>query len=119
MTRHSTYLIALACTALPALATAQEIESGSFAICAARETPEICRCADEALAADVDAGDLEIYSAIGMEFVGRYASGTPWADAWDAAADKVGEARGVSSGLTSRMNTVGRAHRDAIKSCGG
>lgn len=112
-------LFTLSLSALPAHASAQDAESGAFAICAARDTPEVCRCADDVLGTAVEAEDLNIYNAMGTDFADRLAAGASWVDAWEAAADKVGQARGISSGLTARMNTVGRAHRDAIRSCGG
>lgn len=94
-------------------------EDGAFLICAEMDAQDVCTCASETLGSEVSADDLEVYDAIGIVFAQRMAAGEGWVAAWEASAEEVGKQLGIQNGLTARMNGVGRAHRDAIKACGG
>ena len=103
-----TLIALLAFTALPAWAD-------NTVICMdAGNSEEMCTCAAEALAEEVDARDLAHYDAISAIFAEQRAEGLGWVDAWDKAVTTVaGEAGVTPSELQAAMNPVGQAHRGA------
>lgn len=77
----------------------------------------VCACASEALRAEVGEEDYGLYEAIGADYMARMAAGEARADAWTDASQKVAADRGIDRSTLSRTNTIGRAHRDAIREC--
>ena len=107
-----TLIALLAFSALPAWAD-------NTVICMdAGNSEEMCTCAAEALAAEVEASDLAHYNAISAIFAEQRAEGLGWVEAWDKAVTTVaGEAGVTPSKLQAAMNPVGKAHREAMKGC--
>ncbi len=79
----------------------------------------VCACASDGLRAEVGDEDYGLYEAIGAAFLTRMAAGEGRADAWSSASQAVAAERGIAGSTLSRTNTIGRVHRDAIKSCEG
>jgi len=104
---------------LPNLSMA-ETQDGVYALCVERETPETCRCASERLKPAITPDEYGIYHDIGIVFAQMRSDGKGYVPAWDEASERVATQTGTSVGeLRTRTNRIGRAHRDAIKACGG
>jgi hypothetical protein len=110
-------LILAAALCLSALAV--RAQDGVQALCVASFPEDACTCATAALAEEIDAADYELYDAIGLAFRDEYAAGAEYVAAWDAAAATVMQEMGAGGSLTGRTNAIGRAHRDAVRACGG
>lgn len=94
-------------------------QEGVQILCVESFPEEACTCATEALAQAIDAEDFALYDAIGLAFGDERAAGAAYVPAWDAASAAVGQTMAAGGNLTSRTNAIGRAHRDAIRACGG
>lgn len=105
----------LAVLMLPGLALADGVSD----MCLERYDEAACACASERLLAEVGDEDYGLYEAIGAAHLTRMAAGEGRSEAWTAASQEVAAARGIAGSTISRTNVIGRAHRDAIKACGG
>ncbi|MGA9253711.1 MAG: hypothetical protein WBV71_14845 [Roseobacter sp.] len=77
-----------------------------------------CSCATAALAQEVGVDEAGLYDQVGTLYLANKVAGQSMGDAWDAAiAEVAGRARLGRTALLTRMNSAGRIHRDAIKSC--
>ncbi|WP_424929917.1 hypothetical protein [Amaricoccus tamworthensis] len=100
---------------LPGMALADGVSD----MCRERDDEAVCACASERLLAEVGDEDYGLYEAIGATYMTRMAAGEGRSEAWTAASQEVAAARGIEGSTISRTNDIGRAHRDAIKACGG
>lgn len=76
-----------------------------------------CECATKTLRSDDP--DADIYSEIAAGFLETSESDKSRADRWEEAEESVLEKYGRAADQRELNNRLGRAHRDAIKSCGG
>lgn len=80
----------------------------------------VCDCATEALADSASKEDRGLYDRIGTLYLAKMEEGASRGAAWTEALDEVAAENGIgSTGLLTRMNAVGKAHRAAMKSCAG
>jgi hypothetical protein len=79
---------------------------------------KICACAASKLKSEVGDDDYGLYEAIGTAYIANKAKGMGIGNAWDAAVKAEANKRGSSFVKTlSKTNSLGSAHRKAIKSC--
>ncbi len=88
-------------------------------MCLERYDEAACACASERLLAEIGDEDYGLYEAIGAAYLMRMAAGEGRSEAWTAASQEIAAERGIAGSTISRTNDIGRAHRDAIKACGG
>lgn len=84
------------------------------------DSDKICACAASQLKSEVGDDDYSLYEAIGAAYIANQAKGLAMGDAWDAAVKAEANKHGSSFIKTlSKTNSIGNAHRKAIKSCTG
>jgi len=77
-----------------------------------------CECALTAIKDQISSDEFEIYADVGTLYLDNVANGFARSDAWDAAAKKIGDERGMSlREVLTITNPIGRMHADAIKNC--
>ena len=82
------------------------------------DSDKICTCAASKLKAEVGDKDYTLYEAIGAAYIANQSKGMGMGDAWDAAVKAEAGKRGSTFVNTlGTTNSIGKAHRKAIKSC--
>ena len=82
------------------------------------KSDKICSCAATKLKSEVGDKDYVLYETIGSAYNTNKNKGMGLADAWDAAVKAEADKRGGGFTKTlSKTNSIGSAHRSAIKSC--
>lgn len=78
-----------------------------------------CKCSTEKLTSMITSEQLELYNEVGMEYRKLQQQGIDRGDAWDEAVKKAAGKRGTAkTAILKETNTIGSAHRDAMKACG-
>ena len=82
------------------------------------KSDKICACAANKLKSEVGSDDYDLYETIGAVYITNKAKSMGPGDAWDAAVKAEAGKRGSTFTQTlSTTNSIGNAHRKAIKSC--
>ena len=82
------------------------------------KSDKICSCAATKLKPEVGDKDYDLYETIGAAYIANKNKGMGPGDAWDAAVKAEADKRGGGFTKTlSKTNSIGTAHRSAIKSC--
>ena len=82
------------------------------------KSDKICACAANKLKAEVGETDYGLYETIGAAYIANKSKGMAMGDAWDAAVKaEAGKRSSTFSKTLSKTNSIGTAHRSAIKSC--
>lgn len=111
-------LLALALTAVAQPGLAADVEAMCERSSWANEDPTACRCALEALSAEVPADDFALYAEVGAGYFDGLDAGLGRAEAWDAAAVTAGASRGMSLiDVLEVTNPIGRMHAGTLKAC--
>lgn len=85
-----------------------------------KQTGDLCSCASARLKSDVGDADYALYEATGKAYSAKKAAGMGMGDAWDAAVKAQATQRGEGFVETlNRTNSIGKAHRRAMKDCAG
>jgi hypothetical protein len=106
---------------LPTALLAQDAVDGATALCLHfGDSEAVCTCATADLAGRVSEGDMALYDEIGVAALSAMENDMGLAEAFEAALTEVAAADNHDrSALRGINNAVGRAHRDAIETCGG
>jgi len=77
-----------------------------------------CECALTAIKDQISSDEFEIYANVGTLYLDNITDGLARSEAWDAAAKKIGDERGMSlREVLTITNPIGQLHADAIKNC--